>query len=407
MKKIAVIGAGMSGLASAHALAVSGKASVTLFERDDMLGGRLYDIFAGRVMSPELYPNAIAFTETLGLMDQLERLTLDDFGVILPSREIITAREMRTHGIKKILLECKSPTLFFEYVRTILSIFRTQYNIENFTSTNDPALRLIDFKTWLNKNHSPFIQQYVLNVPQFMNMNFLDQITADEGLFLANFLYKMKAPVYYFKRAPKAYAEAFQGIYKNLGITLRRNTTVVKVQRVRGGFQIILEDKSVVRADVVVCALPLPETKRITGISVDIPYTWDRGLLVKGAFKYPHITLGTSAAPETNIRVFYNWGDFQVYYLINPGEKEGDGYYMKGKKQEPPNFDDYYENGKWELANEFYTPYAVPMKLNTLSPSLKQGEDLYICGDFYSYPCLESAVSSGKMVADLIIKKME
>lgn len=402
-QKVAIVGGGISGLACAYKLAKSGGVTydISIYEKDTFLGGRLFDIFAGRVIVERWYPYTLWFTRELGLFSQLEIMSLDMYGLLTPDRKVITANNAAKHMMKEIIFKKKSLKLFFKTIQFFRFVSKLEYNIAERTSNVDPALRLISFADWM-KQYPEYIQKMVLLPSQYMTYRELDKMSAETALLTAGAFYG-QGITYYFGRAPKAYEEAVRHVYSDLAINISLKSEVTAVERKEHRYLLRFQDGRELDADIVVLALPLPPIEKLLRKFFGIPYTWERGLLVKGNLKNPSIKIFTSAALDTNIRLIYNWGEYQVYYLIDPGERIGDTYEVRDIGQKFPDIAFLYEEEKYKFIREFVTPYATPLNFGKKLPDIEQGENLYICGDFYNHSGLESATSSGIKVAERIV----
>lgn len=402
-QKVAIVGGGFAGLVCAYKLAKSGGDAydISIYEKDNFLGGRLFDIFAGRVIVERWYPHTLWFTKELGLFNKLEKMSLDTFGLLTPDKQVVTANNAAKHMMKEIIFVKKSLKLFFKTIQFFRFITKIEYNIGERTSNVDPALRAITFADWMQQ-YPDYIQKRVLIPSQFMNYKQLDKMSAETGLLTAGAFYSPNV-MYYFGSAPKAYGEAFNDACKKLDIKISLNSELTKLEKNGDGYLLRFNDGRELQADIVVLALPTPPIEKLIGKFFGISYTWDRGLLIKGKFKHPNIKLFTSAAYDTNIRLIYNWGEYQVYYLIDPGERIGDTYEVHDIGQKFPDITFLYEEGKYEFVREFVTPYAMPLHFGKKAIDIKQGNNLYICGDFYCHSGLESAAASAVKVAESII----
>jgi hypothetical protein len=304
---------------------------------------------------------------------------------------------------KEFLFREKSFSTLFKNISVMRYIQSLKFNVAEHSSNVDPSLRSMSFSAWQKQYPEP-IRRFILTAPQFFTFKELDKLSAETGLMILSVFYTTKA-FYYFGRAPKAYAEAFLKAYKRFGVSVKLNTEIKSVEKISGSFHVTSAHAETEQADIVVSALPLPISGEVINKTFSMDYTWDRGLLLKGKFKFPNMKISVSAAPETNIRIIYNWGDHQILYFVDPGERTEKKYVVSGIEQQFPEVDFLYENKEWQLVHEFLTPYATPLQLGRAIPELDQGDGLYICGDFYSFPCLEAATSSAFKVADAIISK--
>lgn len=386
-------------MACAYKLAKTGKFEIHIHEKDEILGGRLFDVFAGRVLLDETsYPNMLWFTKEIGLMGELDKVTSSDFGFLLPNKKIISGKRVPLHLLKEFVFRKRSLKLFLDSFKFIRYIQSLRFNIDKYESNlpNQEELRSISFEKFMAK-YPPEIQQLIIKPVQMMcSPDDYEKIDAETGIFFAWVIYAMKKG-YFMSRAPKVYADAFIKIAKELGINIHLNSEIQKVERGKK-YKVIFSDGSTEDADTVICSAPLTESEKILGINFGIEYSLMRGVFIKGDFKYK-FPLILSAFPESNINVIYNWGEHQVFYPLNNWLEP------KSQNKTPVELNiDYLYKKEWEFIKEIRSSVGIPLNLRKKTPDLKQGDNLYVCGDFYGYTGLESAVSSAFKVAEEIIK---
>lgn len=400
-QKIIIIGGGISGLACAYKLAKTGNFEIHLYEKGEMLGGRLFNIFAGRVfLNEEFNPSVLWFTKEMGLMGELDTVTSADFGFLLPNKKIISGKMVPLYLFKEFIFKKRSLKLFSESFKFIRYIQSLKFNIGKYESNlpNQKELREMNFEEF-RSNYSPEIQQFVIDPVQMMLSpeNFKD-IKAEFGLFFAWVIYAMEKG-YFMSRAPKVYADAFLKIAKELNINIHLDTQVKSVKEENRKYKVIFSDDSFEEAEIAVCSCPLGESGRILNRNFGIEYSLMRGMLIKGHFRYKY-PLILSAFPDSNVDIIYSWGEHQVIYPLYNELKP----VSQNKTPVELNID-YLYKGDWEFIKELRSAEGIPLNLGKKIPDFKQGENLYICGDFYSYPGLESAVYTGLKVAEEIIKE--
>lgn len=398
--KVVIIGGGISGLACAYKLSQSKKYEIHVYEKNEQLGGRLYDVFAGRVLLGEdFYPSTHWFTKELGLNQELDVVTPKDFGFILPTKKVISGSAVKFYLLKEFVFRQKNLKLFIEAFKFIRYIQTLKFDISKFDSNvgEKDELRNITFEEY-RKKFSPDIQQLVLDPVQMM-ISPLDmgKINAELGIFFAWVIYAMKKG-YFMSRAPKVYAEKFMEVAKKCAINIHLNSEVKVVASEAGKYQVISPGLFTEIADIVVCTSPLNITEKILNTSFGIEYSMMRGLLIKGDFKY-NFQLSLSAYPETNVDLIYNWGEYQVVYPSDPWLNP------TSTSKLPVSADiDFLYKGDWEFIKEFRSA-GVPLTYLKKLPPMDYKRNLYLAGDFYSYTGLEAAVVSGVKAADMIMER--
>jgi hypothetical protein len=397
---VAIIGGGISGLACAYELAKAGKFEVHIYEKDEILGGRLFDIFAGRIILNEQFHNkAINFTKELGIMKEMDEITPADLGIFLPNGKIISGKSMKFYLLKEFIFRRRSFKLFSESFKFIRYAQSLEFDIDKYESNLKKELKEMSFEKF-RSDYSPEVQQFVIDPVQMMiSPDDFGKISAEVGLYFSWVIYALKKG-YFMSKAPVIYAEAFTKVAKKLGIVIHLESEVKKVGK-EEKHKIIFSDGSTKYADVVVSACPLSKTGELFEKDFGIDYSFMRAFLIKGRFRYKY-PLSLSAFPESNVDLIYNWGEYQVFYpqynRLKPISQD--------KTPIELNIDCLYK-GEWEFVKEIRSSVGIPFNLHHEIPSLSQGDDFYICGDFYGYPGIESAVHSGFNVAEKIIKSFQ
>jgi len=401
--KIAVIGGGISGIACAYRLAKANKNfDIHIYEKDNLLGGRLFDIFAGRVILKS-YTGVIWLMKELEIMSETEDIVPKNLGILTPDGAFGGGGGMQMYLIKEFLWHKRSLKLFIEMMKLIKYVLSLKFDFGTFksnVSTDIKKMNFLDFRA----QYSPEIQRLIIDPTQMLIPNHEDManISADRCIEMLWALYAQKS-MFYMSRAPKTYAEAFMKKTDVLGITVHLNSAVEKVIKINDDeYQLIFDGGTRIdTANIVICSTLISETAKIIGKDFGINYSKIRSVFVKGKLKYPNFLMLLGAVPETNVSILYSWDEHQVIYPINPLLKPDPGSKISDLKL---NIDHLYD-GDWEFISD---SWSVGMALMTDQklPELQQDKNLYICGDHHGYSgCLETAVISGIQVADIIIEK--
>ncbi len=181
----------------------------------------------------------------------------------------------------------------------------------------------------------------------------------------------------------------------DLGSEIHLSSKVVKIERINGGFRIQFEkggEIGVEEAEKVVLAVPLLSVKKIfpqIDVGKRVFYENTRCFLVRGKLKTTKQVIMGMPHNEANVRFLFVAypGEHQVYPMV---------------KEEPVNFgvlyDDYEILGQREIESPF--PIIAP---DGKIPDMQSEEGVYLCGDFYYYPTINSAVVTAEKVAQLIL----
>ncbi len=393
--KIAIFGAGIAGLSCAYFLKNDGY-DVTVYEKRPDVGGRFatFDtegvyINKGALMyAPRLNPHFASLINELGI--ESEQLTLSRFALIIGNK--ITA--LNNFAMFKSGLF----TLFdyLKWLRLKRFIRRLDFRLDNYDERLE-ELHQYSLQEFCEREMG-FNQKLIDYIVQpFSSFGYIDPpyIAADHGLFL--FAYgdtELRVPI-------KGMSSVTDELHNKLNGSVKLNTSVKEVKQNRkGGFSVVLEEKgkaAPVKKNYDYCIFATGQAslnKIVPGIDFQIPITKTRGLIFE------------AKCPQFNPYDVLLFSKYNNSHGVHGGEVKRlpDGRSICGIFLYHPKGDVEQVFGKikilpkvgWSPAITLIPPKSSLRDVLTLIPNL------YVVGDFYRLPCIESCVYTAKKVAGII-----
>lgn len=151
IKRVAIIGSGISGMASAYFLAKSKKFEVTLFEKNDYLGGHTNTVYVGHKKTPvdtgfivfndRNYPNFTKLLQELGVKRKCSNMSFSFSD---------KHNDFEYNGESLYKLFCQGKNIFkAKFYRLIIDIIRFNAKAKKFLATKNTDITIRDFI----KNH--------------------------------------------------------------------------------------------------------------------------------------------------------------------------------------------------------------------------------------------------------------
>lgn len=385
MKKIGIIGGGLSGLTCGYRLAQKG-AKVIVFEKEPGAGGRIQ--YAAAIGSEKFQTN---------LMELVKDLDLEEMKIVLKQKEIgffgddFLALEDFPQVLQKTLGPEKLKT-FTEFSQFVNSL--------NFDPIS-PSKELLDLRSVSLAEYGEKFPEEVKSMALvaariLSGEDDLSKIGADYGLHLirmGNEVMSGEAICFEEVNLMSLTNVLSKKIEEKEGEVLC-GRQVKRVIKKNGGFEILHErlgEEGTEMVDMVVFALPLvyiPEIFPELKLKTNIQYPKNKIVIAEGELKYPSrkLLMGLPDNPY-NLRLFLNFIPTEQYFLPWNKDKE-------------INLDFLYEDYEVTLEKEIFPlPWLPP---NAQVPELKtETEGVFLVGDFYYYP-YDTAGHTGKVVAELI-----
>jgi protoporphyrinogen oxidase len=394
--EVGIIGGGLSGLVCAWRLTQKGIKSI-IFEKESLIGGRVP--FCGAVATERFQPRLISLIKELGLEALKLLLSKKEEGFILPDGSFLGLESLPKYAMKQ--LGFKGSFYFMKISRFV--------NKVRFDVTNpDPKLvklRDISLDDYL-KDYPEKIRKIVIEpMLIFAFETDFKKISADYGLShlrLGNELGSGKAFTF-----EESSVMALTNILE-MKIREAENEvlTLAKVKRVRKeGEKFVIyyeqefygkEKEKAREVDKVVFSVPLFIVQEIfpeLELESDVEYRNSKCLVVDGELKWEDrkFIIGMPNNPF-NLRALFNVIPFaQLVYPLD--------------ETKPVNLDKLYK--RYKIVQEKKLVPAMPVigpKAKVPEVKSEKIEGVYLCGDFYYYPWLETAVTTAQMVAEMINK---
>jgi len=389
--EIGIIGGGLSGLVCAYRLQEAGFSPI-LFEKEATLGGRVkteiindVPINVGAQIFNRVYKNLMSLILELELKNAVKKLPTDQI-VIYTQGEVYhpNAKSLFSTSLFSKSDVLRVPTLFFD--------------VDSFKLTVPPEeeffnkLHHISWRDYLLEKGCPtnIIENLIDPLAKYIASSNSSQISASYGKFLGLEFIK---PVNVLEGGLSKLTEALKSrIEQNVEILVCAE--VEKIELIDGKFSLTYKQDGTgkdMNLDILIASIPLPELNDLFPdlSDIDLEYASLIQLVVEGkkhaSFQeayiiVPNITNNSIVCCIGNARVSSVFVDDEEYSLA-------------------PIFQEY------NIIKKVYHKYAHPMiRPNIQIPSIFPPiRNFYLCGDFYYYPSLETAVVTGQLVAEKII----
>ncbi|MCD6270891.1 FAD-dependent oxidoreductase [bacterium] len=391
MKKVGIIGAGIAGLTCGYRLVQKG-IPVVIFEKKVIVGGRIP--FAGAVATERFHPRLISLIKELGLEALKVPLSKTEQGFFTSDGQLLELRQFQMASMKQLGLK---GAMYFMKLNRFVN--RVRFDVNNF----DPRLvkiRNISFEEYL-KDCPEIVRKIVVEPMMLFTFGAdLSQLSAEYGLThirLGNELGSGKAFTFEENNIATV-TNVLDAKLKEEGTQIFTSAEVKKINKQGDKFTIVYEKEGekTEEVDTVVLAVPLDEVKRIfpeLNLESDVDYRDSKCIFVEGKLRWPgkKFIVGMPGNPA-NLRALFNVVPYSQLVYPMDETKEVD-------------LERLYE--EYKIVDEEEIKPALPIiGPNTKVPELTtKMKGVYLCGDFYYYPWLETSVATAEKVADLISKE--
>jgi len=366
--KIGIIGAGLAGLACGYELFKRGYEEITILEKEKVVGGRTvseihegYRINLGAVlMTPLLDKTFVKYLKEFDLMSEIE-------GPSISSGKLALIYKDRLMKLTKFSIMTSGVFAFSDLVKLskLQKYFRKiNFNCDYFDPEQERNHRITTANFFRERGFSEeFLERFVQ--PFTSCYAPADELSAAYGLrlFAAGFTENKKP-----KNGMDVVARAF---HEKLGKIVATEASVAEVTRKDSGMY----------------TLEYIRNGKPQSVDVDVV----KGRLREKFKPFLGIFITRVENPSNVYFIYIGEEDARVSYVH---------LYEKNCDLSP-----FYED--YQIIKEVYKYPAIGaprpgIKIPDLETKI---ENVYICGDFYRYPCVESALVSGIRVADLIYCK--
>ena len=385
--KVGIIGGGIAGLTCGYKLAQR-KINSIIFEKEPVIGGRLqYNM--GAIGSEEVYKNTADLIRELGLEILKTPLSPTLMGALAGNRVIGTEEFKKT-------LESLTKEEISYYQELTNFIFSLSFDLRN-PSPKLKELRKISFAEYI-KGCPERIKK--LCIDPRMNFTFepdYKKIAADFALFtLRHEANLLLGKAYIFEEGLLPLTNVLTKKIKDLKGQILISTEVKKVEKKAGGFEVYYvkngdEKKELV--DQVVFATPLFITQELfpqLNLKTNIEYKEIKCIFVEGRLKYGQkLITGLKEMDRSNILGFS--AIFPYGQIVIPFDNK-----------KAVDFKTLYKKYRVILEKKLKAGWPV-IPPNSEVPELKtKTEGIFLCGDFYFYPSIETAVTTAGIVVGMI-----
>lgn len=391
MKTVGIVGGGLAGLTCAYRLCPKGLKTI-VFEKEALIGGRVP--YAGAVATEKYQPRLISLIKELGLEELKVPLKPADIGFYTEEGDFLGAEKM------PLLL---SRTLSLTEMYRSLKLRRFVNRLRFHPLDPDPKLlelRGLSAKDYF-KDFSEKMQKIMIDPNKiFIFEEDLEKVSAEYFLShvrLGNEFSTGKAFVFE-ENTVMTVAHVLELKLRQGNCQTFTSAKVLQVKKEGEKFRIFYEKEGQKEelVDQVVLATPLNETAKIfpdLNLETNIKYRKTKCYFADGELKWPKrkFLIGFPGNPA-NLRALFNVISYNQ--MVYPWDIE-----------KPVNLEALYT--KYSLTSETEIDPAMPIVPPAAKiPELKtEIEGAFLCGDFYWYPWLETAIVTAEKVTEMITQK--
>ncbi|KAG2636066.1 hypothetical protein PVAP13_2NG420300 [Panicum virgatum] len=421
--RVAVVGAGVSGLAAAHELARSGGARVTVYEKEDSLGGHartvaVEDAAAGTVhldlgfmvFNRVTYPNMLEWFEGLGV-----EMEISDMSFSVSTRLGTSGSRCEwgsRNGISGLLAQKSnaiSPS-FWRMIREILKYLEDRENNPDI-DRNETLGQFIH-----SHGYSQFFQEaYLIPICVCIWSCPSQGVLGFSAFFVLSFcrnhhlLQLFGRPQWFtVKGRSHSYVHKVREELESMGCQIKTSCEIKSVSSSNGGLKVTTFDGSEEMYDRVIFGVHAPDALKLLGAEAT-----HEELRILGAFQYVYSDIylhcdksmmpqSSSAWSSWNFRGTTNKGVCVTYWLnLLQNIESTDRPFLVTLN--PPNIPDH-------VLLKWYTSHPVPSvaaaKASLELHQIQGNRGIWFCGAYQGYGFHEDGLKAGKSAAqDLLGKK--
>jgi protoporphyrinogen oxidase len=393
--KVGIVGGGLAGLTCAYELSKAGIDAIVL-EKDARAGGRIAcDEFEGTPVHlgasnfNNTYRNLLRLLSELGLEDKIYQVPLSRMGIWCGGRfgrgtplSILFSRIYSPLNLWKL-------NKLRRYISNLLlklppEAMRMEMMALHEISTADWAKR---------EGYSPIVDTFI---QPLVNMCFadVDTLAADQSIHLLAF---GVLPVFALKGGMGIIADELEKMLPGKIIT---NAEVTNIEQ-KGTDEFVLTyshkgKENRLNVNIVVLSAPTTVTNRLMPqIAAKWQYGDSHSFVVKGDLKYRDMEMFMCAIVKN---------PYHVTNVLTDTKTGIHHFYVEGEDYD---FAPFFKNGNFTVLKEYFHKPCVGLSTpGSVFPNLTtELDNVYMCGDFYLFCCMEGSVTSARRVALMITKQ--
>lgn len=378
MKKVAVIGAGISGLVCAYELAKQ-NVDVKVFEKGDVSGGRIKQyvvantpLALGAYAFSSSYSTVTNLIKEMGLYDRMIPSTQRNLGIYSNGR-LIKVRAL------SILFDTNIP------LKAKLDLVRLRGLLKNVTPESMlPEWHEISLKDFvLSKYSKGVLDNFVYPISMAFFGETPDKVAAYYGIRI------MSAAVNSLELRSGLYP-LVRAIESRLDGMIQVNSKVEEIRSHQDGTLSVSVGSAQEKFDIVICCIPVPELGKLMD-SITLPnvsYESRIAYIIKGESRFSDVFSLVNGDQQYHIDLIHYHGGVAA---ANSTVADPDlSPFFKS-------FNIIHEH-KWEYCAPRTKPGEPPPEFETEIPNL------YKSGDYFFGGGLESSSKAGKDVAELVLR---
>ncbi len=294
MKKIGIIGGGISGLSCAYQLSKLG-IDFKLFERNEITGGRIKSFEIGEESLPlgafafsMNYRNVVELISEMGLTNKITKGVFGKLGIYTRGR-LIKVSLISILFDRTISLRTK-----IDLVRLRRFMFRITPQV-----LDNPAYD-VSLEKFILERYSEGV------LKDFVEPSIISYFAEPSSAVSAKYGLRVLSASFNTCELQGTLYPLVETITAKLGNRIAMKTQVMQVTPRESRVEVIT-DRGKEEFDLVVCCLPIPELKQISGLQLpDIRYEVRNAYVIKGVRKYPGVASIVNGDPAYHVdHVFY------------------------------------------------------------------------------------------------------
>lgn len=411
-KKVAIIGGGISGIASAHYL--QDLYDITIFEAEEKIGGHanpvevepgIYVDCGFIIFNKATYSNFLNFLDELGVKEN----------IIETKTSLLIANKVKnsifsTSNLFNILLPSFSPSKLLYHYKILKDLFK--FRKEGKSNVKKGIDADLTMEEYLKGYSEAFKESFIYPlggliwcIPSGHVKNYPAKTFMQFFYNHGNLENSVKKPWLSFKKSSKDYLDAFESRFRG---TIKTNTTVLKVDKKNDFWNVSTKDDQY-EFDYIIFSLQANKALSL----IENPSKIEKDLLTPINYQKTKTYLHTdeSVIPASKEK----WGSWvavktetkeYMTYNLNPfHQMESEKNYLLTL-----NYDNIATDKMIKKFNYFHPIFTkevlkIQQKLPLLNKQTERG--LFFCGSYFGYGFHEDALTSGLNVSEELKERYE